>query len=302
MDAAHEIFRTPFAVTPTMVEVDTPGNYRKYREGAGLPPRIPVWVVHTDLESRDVGLVSDPYGFTDSPDCEFIGSGLNSKGPRSVALARQGNFFLWGFCAPPSALTEEARKVFLNALVYMKRFDGRRPLNQVVASGREWLVEYAWFMQNGSDSEYLRKRIDPDLLATGAELLATVERDLEFVRVDGEVFRIDGEVKAMRISNRDIRLLDVCVDALEKDAADARALRVLKRYTGLSFDDAKDWRAWLVQHRAALYFSDTAGYRFLIEPDKNGQMGEDDDEDGDGEKGKESEERRREEEKRERKK
>lgn len=247
-----------------MTAIDVPGNYRKYREGAALPEQIPGWLVHGELPSRDVGLVSDPYGFTDSPDCEYIASGVNSKGPRSVALGRQGNFFLWGFCAPPSALTEEARKVFLNTLVYMKQFDGQTPLHKAERHAREWLIEYAFFMSNGSDSAYLRNRIDPELLATGDALLATVERDIEWVWADGDVFRIDTDARALGFSNRDPRLLDACVSALETDADDARARRVLRRYTGLDLDGPAVWREWLTRNRERLYFSDTAGYRYFV--------------------------------------
>lgn len=266
MDAAHEIFRTPFAVTPTLTPIDVPDNYRRYREGAELPATIPGWRVHDELPSRDVGLVSDPYGFTDSPDCEFIASGINSKGPRSVALGRQGNFFLWGFCAPPASLTDEAETVFLNTLVYMKRFDRQRPLHEKMRRAREWLVQYAFLLKDQEASDYLIARIDKDLLTDRDGMLARVERELDYVWCDGDVFRIDADCKELGIPNRDARLLDACAEALERDANDARAQRLLRRYVGQDLGSAAAWREWIGTNRARLYFSDTAGYRWFVAP------------------------------------
>ena len=71
---------------------------------------LKVWKVETkSFPAIDPGLVYHPYGFEDSPDAELIASGLNSKDPHAIALARQGNFFLWGFSASPSDMTFDAQ-------------------------------------------------------------------------------------------------------------------------------------------------------------------------------------------------
>lgn len=44
-----------------------------------------------------VGMVADGHGFEDSPDCERVGGGINSKGPMAVAMGRQANLLQWGF-------------------------------------------------------------------------------------------------------------------------------------------------------------------------------------------------------------
>src|SRR5690606_38166286 len=73
-------------------------------------------------------LVSRDAGFLDSPDTEWISSGVNSKNPEAVAIGRHGNFFLWGFAASPTFLTDEAKLVFVNAVHYIRRFDHAAPI------------------------------------------------------------------------------------------------------------------------------------------------------------------------------
>jgi hypothetical protein len=262
VDAAHEIFEKPFKVTPTFSKADTPKNYAGWPEGRDLPAQLDVWKVQEKLRGTNYGLVSDGYGFTDSPDCERISGGINSKGPGSVALGRQGNWFLWGFCASPSEMTEEARRVFLNAVVYMRRFDGQRPLVEKARPAREWALLYAGYVSKG---DWAKKSLSPELLATGEKLEETLRRDLDYVFNDG-VFRVDEDCKALGIPNRDARILDRCVAMLEGGGDAERARRILARYVPERLETAKNWRAWLDKHRARLFFTDTGGYVWRVAP------------------------------------
>ena len=101
----HEIFHKPFKVDIALEDRPTPSYYRSWPEGEKLGPTIKVWKVQERGWSVDrpnefsilPGMVSDPYGFEDSPDAEAIASGLNTKSPVSVAIGRHGNVLLWGF-------------------------------------------------------------------------------------------------------------------------------------------------------------------------------------------------------------
>jgi len=125
---SHEIFNKPLKVTGTFRELPTPENYDKLARGEKVEKTIKVWQVQTKkFPEIDPGLVSNPDGFAGSLDAERISSGLNSKGPDSVALARHGNFFLWGFSASPRDMTPEARNCFINSVCYIKKFDGQKP-------------------------------------------------------------------------------------------------------------------------------------------------------------------------------
>jgi hypothetical protein len=256
VDAAHEIFQKPFKVVPTFVKRDTPENYRSWPDGKDLPAQLDVWQVQGKVKGTNWGLVSDPYGFTDSPDCETISSGINSKGPNSLAIGRQANWFLWGFCASPSEMTEEAQKVFLNAIVYMKRFDGARPAFERTQRGRDWALFYASYLNN-KNADWAKKMLAPEL--SGADAEAQVRANLEYICSDG-VYRVDEDAKALGISNRDVKLLERCVAMLGTDDA-ARAERILKRYVP---DAPADWKEWLARNRERLYFTDTGGYVWRV--------------------------------------
>lgn len=128
----HPIFKGPLKVSLTFETKPTPEGALNYPGANNLPKEIPMWRVQKEgyLEGNGyrVGLVSRPNGFLDSPDTEFIAGGVSSKAIDAVAIGRHGNFFLWGFSASPDFMTEEAKKVFANAVVYMKQFKGQKPI------------------------------------------------------------------------------------------------------------------------------------------------------------------------------
>jgi hypothetical protein len=286
LDAAHEVFQKPFKVTFEYEEIATPKNYERWASGA-MPPTMKAWRVHPDkLAVQNFGLVSDGSGFDDSPDCERISGGVNSKGPYSVALGRQGNWFLWGFCATPSEMTESARRAFLNVVVYMKRFDGKRPLFTKTSMGREWAYFYASLCSDEDEdtAKHFRTKFSPNIIeATGgdsAKLKAYLKENEGWLVWEefeepgkGTASRpekntriaIDEDAKALGLANRDPALLVRCVEMLEKGDRSEVARRILERYTDQKHGgDAAAWRKWLDANRSRLYFTDTGGFRFLM--------------------------------------
>lgn len=123
----HAIFHAPLQPKIELASMITPSGYDAWE--ANVPAKLESWKVQEGElgKSVDYGLVSNPYGFEDSPDAEWISSGVNSKGPRSMAIGRQGNWFLWGFAGDPTQMTDSARQVFLNSICWMKQFDGKAP-------------------------------------------------------------------------------------------------------------------------------------------------------------------------------
>ncbi|MFK7768167.1 MAG: protein-disulfide reductase DsbD domain-containing protein [Mariniblastus sp.] len=87
-----------------------------------------MWRVQTegykDGEGMLIGTVAP--NIDDSPDGEFISGGVNSKGPNSMAIGRQGSYLHWGFAASPTYMTEEAKLVFVNSIHYIKKFAGQQ--------------------------------------------------------------------------------------------------------------------------------------------------------------------------------
>ena len=129
----HAIFKAPLAVD---VAFDMNKPWELKADPRGLWP-VQIGTMGTE---NDFGVVSDGHGFEDSPDCERISGGQNSKGPHAVAIGRQANMMQWGFYCAPDRMTRSARKAFLNAIVYMQRFDGHRPLVKKTARSRYWIA------------------------------------------------------------------------------------------------------------------------------------------------------------------
>ncbi|WP_341214498.1 hypothetical protein [uncultured Wocania sp.] len=130
INSKHPIFKGPLDVSLTMEDKPTPSTAFHYASGRNLPENMPMWRVQTEgyLEGKGyrIGQVSSFDGFLDSPETEFISSGVCTKDINAVAIGRHGNFLLWGFSASPDYMTEESKKVFANAIYYMKQFKGHK--------------------------------------------------------------------------------------------------------------------------------------------------------------------------------
>ena len=132
--AEHPIFKEPFKVQMTVVEKPTPeaAFLAPYYHDGPIPEKIPMWSVQTKGYSTEpgfrVGMVSRPWGYEDSPEAEYISSGVCAKTLDAVAIGRHGNFFQWGFAASPAYMTEEAKPVLANAIVYISKFAGQTPI------------------------------------------------------------------------------------------------------------------------------------------------------------------------------
>ncbi len=300
---SHEIFNKPLKVNLTFEDIPTPENYFELAGPMKVEKTTKVWRVQTKKYPEiDPGLVSTHYGFGDSPDAEVISSGLNSKEPESVALARHGNFFLWGFSASPTDMTPEARKCFVNAVCYIKKFDGQKPIVRKARWGytRDVALSYAYRLRIDLDESLWRSHLpdsfrnDPQRYARYRQSVLEnftrwfpeevrrrfgndweryvrwVEDNLAYLRFEGESYNavpvVDEDVKSLGLSNRKVKLLDKCVAMLEQGDRPELARRILKRYTSLDFPDAKGWRSWLEKNRDCLFFTDAGGFKFMVAP------------------------------------
>lgn len=277
MRLSHPIFQGPLEPSIELVTVDTPEGYRRYADGVDLPDTLPGWKVHEgEFPDVDVGLVSNPYGFEDSPDAEWIASGVNAKGPRSMALGRQGNLFHWGFYGDPTRLTPSAQRVFLNTIVYMQGFEGVTPLVGDEAPAREYVRQYIHRVRLAQaegvelKNYYLSRFPEEVREATGMDpdrLLAYYEENLEFLRADDRgVLGVDDGLRRLGISNRRREFLDALVARLSADPDDVLALSLARRYTGRKAGgSAESFLAWERENRPYLFFSDLGGYRWFVD-------------------------------------
>ena len=131
----HPIFKGPYKVNMKLEEKPTPEGALEFAPmiGETLPPTTKMLKIgNSSYQQRGknikIGMVSRPWGYEDSPECEWISGGLSSKSIDAMAIGRQGSFLHWGFAAAPSDMTEQAKPLFINAVIYISKFAGQRIL------------------------------------------------------------------------------------------------------------------------------------------------------------------------------
>jgi hypothetical protein len=243
------------------------------------------WLVHEGEFGKgcDVGMVSDGHGFEDSPDCERICGGINSKGPKAVAIGRQANLLQWGFYGAPDRMTASAKRAFLNAIVWMRQFEGQAPLVHKESRGRTWYAQFLDTLEHLSPDE-LGKRKEKNsyagwLLGNFPAELTKGEPDLAALRKwyqDNEEYigpgkdrmqtAVDADLAQLRLSNRKPEFLDWLLARFEKSPDDEVALRLARRYLGDDHGaDAATAVRWIRDNRQFLFFSDAGGYRWCVD-------------------------------------
>ena len=144
MKKDHPIFKGPYKVKLTMSDRPTPEGAKEYAllTGETLPATISMWRVqkrgYITHRNFKVGMVVRPWGYEDSPEAEWISGGESAKSRDAMAIGRHANWLHWGFSASPADMTDEAKPVFANAVVYISKFAGQhiiaRKLNQNIAT------------------------------------------------------------------------------------------------------------------------------------------------------------------------
>ena len=98
-----------------------------------MPEKLKVWRVQQIAGAKEIfvrpyGAVARPWKPEEASDAERLVAGYNTgKMNGAVAVGRHGNFLQWGFSAPPSQMTEAGRRLFLNCIHYIARFEGQTP-------------------------------------------------------------------------------------------------------------------------------------------------------------------------------
>ena len=101
----------PAPILPGIMERDSSGRLTRYEKTGYLPPDFDRPMVKKPM--RTLPYIDD----TIAPDSLPM-----------WRVGRHGNFLHWGFAASPDDMTEEARDVFANAVVYIAGFAGQTPV------------------------------------------------------------------------------------------------------------------------------------------------------------------------------
>ena len=141
MQTKNAIFKGPYKVKLTTEMRPTPEGAKEYAEMCQekLPDMIPMWKVqkkdYNSSKGYKVGMVTRPWGYLDSPDAEIISGGESAKCYNAISIGRHANWLHWGFASSPADMTDEAKPVFLNAVVYISKFKGHRIIARKIHEG-----------------------------------------------------------------------------------------------------------------------------------------------------------------------
>ena len=261
----HEVYRTPLAVQPEFEYRNTPDNYRRTYLGLRkLPDKIRVWRVQNSPKGNVVVRGAD---FEELPDAEIIAVGLNrAKDYGDVGIGRHANVLQWGYGDPPSQMTEAGRRLFLNCIHYIHRFDGQTPLVRREVEGR--LCALRWtstqkgttvprLVFTGSYAQDVVKKYQ----ARSDELSDYYVKNVELLYWD-EGYRVDEDLKSLGLeSNRKVETLERLFELQRNPAHREIARRLLDRYTDghttFDFQNGRD----------RIYFTDVGGYKFKVVPE-----------------------------------
>ena len=221
-----------------------------------------------------IGLVSSPAGFLDSPDCEWILGGINTKAIDYVAVGRHGRFLLWGFGAQPSAMTPIGAALFSNAVAYIAEFAGAPCEALRVSQPRAWIRSLLGYLPPDASLASMGLSLPERLGETVADARERWPDCEGMLRFAGGTSRgewvLDEELQAFGVANDDPKLpvlLAEQLDAAGETGERARTLwrRYLRRDVG-GVGDVMAERAWL-NAQGELFFSDWAGYRWISRTD-----------------------------------
>jgi hypothetical protein len=274
----HAIFQGPLEVKLDFAPVATPQAYKEHVDGKGLGNELQTWRVQSGKVSKEIdfGFVAAPWGFEDSPDAEIVAFGTGCSNPRAVSLARHGNFLLWGYAGDPAQMTEAARRVFVNAICWMKKFDGKKPLVKPEAEPREMAFHLIERLRDADGDEamaYAKRRFPDDV----REKTKTDPDKLEAYYTEGyericpaggesRGFRVDPDLDELgKVSNRKFEFWDAVLARLAKDPQDKLALKVAYRYLPDRQRDAAELKAWVEENRKLAFFTDVGGFRWMID-------------------------------------
>ncbi len=218
-----------------------------------------------------IGVVSSPAGFLDSPDCEWILGGVNTKAIDYVAVGRHGRFLLWGFGAQPSAMTPIGAALFSNAIAYIAGFAGVPCEALRVSQPREWLRYMLDYLPADASLNSLGLSLPEPLGTTVADARERWSDYQGLLRFAGGISRgewvLDEELHALGVANDDPKLPLLLAEQLDAPGETGERARTLwRRYLRREVGDVASERAWL-DAQGELFFSDWAGYRWISRTD-----------------------------------
>jgi hypothetical protein len=272
-----EAFRRslPFDIKNTLT-IPVPRDWM----GAVSGPTIEVVPLVKDPKGNYAsGWCTYTYEHEGAPELEVFCGGVNSKTPKAGAVWRQGNLMHFGFDLAPAQMNDAGKALLVDVIAYISRFTEDRPIVHtpcVFVQGtrvfdRGLVGRLLAHPDLGDLQHYLAKAEWEGLKGKERAEVASWFREAgDYLHADAAgKLSVDTEARTFGVGPARPEFIEKAIAAL--DAADrAPAARsLLARYVpdgpGASGNSAT-WRAWWEGNRPYLFFTDTGGYRWLIDP------------------------------------
>lgn len=226
------------------------------------------------------GWCSYLYRHAESPESEFLCGGINTKTAKAAGLWRQGNLLHFGFEQSPAELNETGRALLVNAVAYIARFTEDRPITEVVSpfvgpaphdraavlralTHPDLGLPYLKYILAEPLYEELAEHTDDERLAWYRKYEGYLHGD------ENGKLAIDDTALAFGIPPNTSEFIETATSVLKsgKNAGEARKLLVQYVPDGPAGEgSAKEWSSWWRENKPYLFFSDSGGYRWYIDP------------------------------------
>lgn len=153
-------------------------------------------------------------------------------------------------------------------LAEKKRVEEKKAKNESLTEREQQSLSYQ--LQPKQSFEDFLKKNQKDLFSKfGTNSAAYIKyydenRDYFYSEDASYVITVDEDVKSLGIPNTDQRLLEKCINMLEKNQETEKAKRILGRYTLLDYKTPDAWRNWYEKNKSRIFFTETGGYYFMV--------------------------------------
>jgi hypothetical protein len=256
-------------------QIDVPDAWKSYLEG----PRIDILPLVDDSRRYPDGWCTYTYEHTQAPELEIICGGTNAKTPQASAIWRQGNLLHFGFEQSPADLNRNGQAMLVNSICYVTRFRDSRPIirrsplarildrdavDRLIKNNDRELEPYLdWFFSEKLRDELVGKTRDElrEWFHTYRDYLTTDKRG-KFL-IDEGAMKLGAPTDSLQFLRAAIARLDT------RGGEEALARELLNRYAPSgpgTNSQSNEWRQWFAENQDYLFFSDSGGFRWYIDP------------------------------------
>lgn len=274
------MFRSPIRLDLSPVRRPVPSDWQHELKQESIDT-FPL--VAGDGLGHEAGWTSYVASLNESPECEILSGGINTKTASAAALWRQGHLLHFGFQCAPAEMNAFGRGLLVNSIAYIARFREDRPIaNTVSVFAVERVAPRLAKLSEGDPPHRLTLEhwFPESFAAPRTAAAAGAEAWKQWVAAHGIYLRPgaegylepDEDLIHLQVQSRDPRLFDVALTELAAGGARAeRAFRLLHRYSHSGPKDSHlehalaAWKPWLHHNRPFLFFSETGGYLWYVD-------------------------------------